>query len=164
MKTFTKRFNKTKRGISPLIATVLLIGFVVAAFGVVMLWTRGFVEELQEKRGAEGTARLDCASDVEIGIRDLTFGGGQLTAVVENKRGRVDGFIFVVRGDTDSSSEEISTGIEPGGIANIDVAYDSVKVGQPDKIDVIPRLKLGKGVYQPCPDQKITWKVRIGEE
>lgn len=152
---------KQKRGISPLIATVLLIGFVVAAAGVVMLWTRGFVGELQTKKGAEGTARLSCATDVEIGLRDLTFGSGQLTAAVENKRGKVDGFIFVVRGDTDSSSVESSIGIESGGIANIDIAYDSLKVGQPDKIDVIPRLKLGKGIYQPCPDQKVTWNVKI---
>jgi len=163
MKTFTKSFNKTKRGISPLIATVLLIGFVVAAAGVVMLWTRGFVEELQEKRGAEGTARLDCASDVEIGLRDVFVLAGQLKAVIENKRGRVDGFIFVVRGDTDSSSVESSIGIEPGGIVNIDVNYDNIKVVSPEKVDVIPRLKLGKGVYQPCPDQKITWKFDISK-
>lgn len=150
-----------KRGISPLIATVLLIGFVVAAAAVVMIWTRGFVEELQEKEGGQSSARLSCATDVEIGVRDLTFGSGQMTVVVENKREKVDGFIFVVQGSSDSDSVESATTLESGGIANIDLSYDNIKVGQPDKIDVIPRLKLGRGVYQPCPDKKITWKVRI---
>lgn len=150
-----------KRGISPLIATVLLIGFVVAAAAVVMIWTRGFVGELQEKEGGQSSARLSCATDVEIGVRDLTFGSGQMTVVVENKRGKVDGFIFVVQGATDSASVESATTLESGEIANIDFSYDSITVGQPDKVDIIPRLKLGKGVYQPCPDKKITWKVRI---
>ena len=96
-------------------------------------------------------------------MRDVFVLAGQLKAVIENKRGRVDGFIFVVRGDTDSSSVESSIGIEPGGIVNIDVNYDNIKVVSPEKVDVIPRLKLGKGVYQPCPDQKITWKFDISK-
>lgn len=150
-----------KRGISPLIATVLLIGFVVAAAAVVMLWTRGFVGELQEKKGAQSSARLSCATDVEIGVRDLTFGSGQMTVVVENKRENIDGFIFVIQGATDSSTIESATTLESGGIANVEFSYDSIKVGQPGKVDVIPRLKLGRGVYQPCPDKKITWNVKI---
>ncbi len=151
-----------KRGISPLIATVLLVGFVVAATAVVILWTRGFVEELQEKKGTEGSARLSCATDVEIGLRDVSFGAGKVNAVIENKRERIDGFIFVVHGPAGTDSIESASSVDAGGIGNIEVSYDSTKIGgAPQDVDVIPRLKLGKGVYQPCPDQKLTWNFKI---
>lgn len=49
-----------KRGISPLIATVLLIGFIVALVAVVMLWGKGFIQEKAEKEGALAQAQLGC--------------------------------------------------------------------------------------------------------
>ena len=151
-----------KRGISPLIATVLLIGFVVAAAAVVMLWTRGFVGELQEKRCAEGAAKFSCSTDVEIGLRDASFGSGKVNAVVENKRQKIDGFILVVHGPAGTDSIESTSGIEAGGIGNLELDYDNTKTGGvPQSLDVIPRLKLGRGVYQPCPDQKLTWNFKI---
>lgn len=62
-----KRGNK--KGISPLIATVLLIGFVVAVAAVVMLWGKGFVKERAEKEGALSQAQLEC-NLIEIEIND----------------------------------------------------------------------------------------------
>ncbi|MDP4012171.1 MAG: hypothetical protein Q8R00_01010 [Candidatus Nanoarchaeia archaeon] len=151
-----------KRGVSPLIATVLLIGFVVAAAGVAMLWTRGFVEEIQEKQGAQGGARLSCATDIQIGVREASFGSGIVQVTVENYKQRVDGFIFVVHGPGGTSSEESVTGVDAGGLNQIQVDYDTIKTGgNPQKVDVIPRIKLGKGAYQPCPDKKITWNFKI---
>lgn len=146
-----------KRGISPLIATVLLIGFVVAVAGVAMMWTRGFVGEIQEKRGAEATASLSCSTDVKITVRSADYG----TVSVQNDRGRIDGFLLVISGDGGSQTIESTSGVDSGGILNIEFEYDSsLTGGLPKKLDVIPRIKLGKGVYQPCPNQKITWNYK----
>ncbi len=156
-----------KRGISPLIATVLLIGFVVAAAAVAMLWTRGFVGELQEKKGAEAGARLSCATDVQITVTEASASGGEVRVTVENNRERIDGFLLVVHGPAGTDTAESTTGVDAGGINDISASYDQTalasldKPGGATKVDVIPRLKLGKGVYQPCPDQSITWNFAI---
>ncbi len=52
-----------KKGMSPLIATVLIIGFTVALAGVIMLWGYEFIESLQEP--------TVCTS----GVEGLDFGG-----------------------------------------------------------------------------------------
>lgn len=59
--------DRGKKGISPLIATVILIGFVVAIAAVVMLWGRGIVEETAEKQGEISQAKLAC-QDVDFKI------------------------------------------------------------------------------------------------
>jgi len=145
-----------KRGISPLIATVLLIGFVVAAAAVAMIWTKGFVGELQEKRGAEATARLSCETDIGITVGTVESN----TVTVENLKGRIDGFLIVIYGPDGSDTFESTIGTDEGGIVDVPYEYDSGVIGglQTEKIDIIPRIKLGKGVYQPCPNQKVTWK------
>ena len=60
--------NMKKRGISPIIATLILIAFVVVIIGIVTLWGRGVYEERAEKSGELANAQLDCvnaAIDVE---------------------------------------------------------------------------------------------------
>lgn len=52
--------KRGKKGISPLIATVLLIGFVVAVAAIVMVWGKGFIKERAEKEGALSQAQLEC--------------------------------------------------------------------------------------------------------
>ena len=61
--------KRGKKGISPLIATVLLIGFVIAVAVIVMTWGKGFVKERAEKEGALSQAQLQC-NQVEIEIDD----------------------------------------------------------------------------------------------
>ena len=46
-----------KKGITPLIATVLLIGFTVALAGIVITWGGGFVERIQS--GTDERTALD---------------------------------------------------------------------------------------------------------
>lgn len=64
-----------KRGVSPLIATVLLIAFAVALGAIVMNWGRTYVEDTQEfaREGSEGD--LVCSSPENIGfeIRKVSF-------------------------------------------------------------------------------------------
>lgn len=58
-----------KRGISPLIATILLIGFAIAIAAVVFTWGRGYVTETAEKEGSLSQAQLEC-NQVEIEINE----------------------------------------------------------------------------------------------
>lgn len=58
-----------KRGISPLIATILLIGFAIAIAAVVFTWGRGYITETAEKEGSLSQAQLEC-NQVEIEITE----------------------------------------------------------------------------------------------
>ena len=65
-------FIKNKRGISPLIATVLLVSFVVILAIVILLWGKEYVTELMEKRGEVAAIKLKCENiEIEVlGIQD----------------------------------------------------------------------------------------------
>lgn len=136
-----------KQGISPLIASVLVIGMVIVAASIVFFWGRGFTEEIIEKEGAISQQRLNCATDIKINV--VRESGGQLT--VENLgSGRVDAFSVVV----DGQATEEPTSIDPGNTAQIG---HSANPGQ--KVDIIPKIRIGAGIFQPCSSQKITYKV-----
>lgn len=57
---------KSKRGVSPLIATVLLIAFAVALGAVVMNWGRGYVEDTAQVARQKSDAEVKCSTDVDI--------------------------------------------------------------------------------------------------
>ncbi|HLC59192.1 MAG TPA: archaellin/type IV pilin N-terminal domain-containing protein [archaeon] len=58
------------KGISPLIATVLLIGFTVAISGIVSIWAKQFAQTNVDLVNKEATARINC-----------TFGAVTLSSV-----------------------------------------------------------------------------------
>ncbi len=61
-----KKLNK--KGISPLIATVLLIGLVIAIIATIMLWSRSIIKEEIEKRAQIATGKLACLTEIEIAV------------------------------------------------------------------------------------------------
>ncbi len=73
--------NKNKKGVSPLIATVLLIAFTVALGAVVMNWGRSYVTETAEKVKTSSDIELSCEQDVGIDwisisdVPQLCYGG-----------------------------------------------------------------------------------------
>ena len=62
------RFFKNKRGISPLIATVLLIAFAVALGAVVMNWGRSYIESTQNQVQQQGQTEIKCSTDVKLQV------------------------------------------------------------------------------------------------
>ncbi len=103
---------KNKKGISPLIATVLLIGFAVALAAVVMTWGLDFIQETAEATEDQTKNTLVCASDLSFAISDVSTTEGTIT--IDN-RGQVDikSLIFRIYGvdgvDTVDTSEETIT-------------------------------------------------------
>lgn len=140
-----------KRGISPLIATVLLVGIAVAAAAMVFLWSQHFTKDIQEKQGAIAEQRLSCATDVTIDV--LGVESGFIT--VENKgRGKIDAFLLrLTNQDGSATNQELQVSIEQGGVKKLPFS------GNPKKIDVIPKLRISEGVFQPCSDQRITYSI-----
>lgn len=57
-----------KKGISPLIATVLLIGFTIVIAAGIILWWTGSVKSFIDKDGAEQAAQIKCATETALSV------------------------------------------------------------------------------------------------
>jgi len=91
---------KNKKGISPLIATVLLIGFAVALAAVVMTWGLDFIKQTEQKTEEQTTHTLICASELSFEISDAECydsnaeTGGSIS--IDN-RGQIDIVSLIIR-------------------------------------------------------------------
>ncbi|MEA3430589.1 MAG: archaellin/type IV pilin N-terminal domain-containing protein [Nanoarchaeota archaeon] len=155
---------KSKRGISPLVATLLLIGFAVALGGVVMSWGQNIVEE-----GAAGHA--SCV-DVNVKVQSLPgigkkvcYGGvgpgGFIDFVLENDAPfAVDGVNVWIFGQafdhsnivkvTDVSGLDIKAGEPYVG----HILYDFTRFGTITSVHLVPKV-LQKDSYVLCHDQAV---------
>ena len=59
-----------KKGISPLIATILIIGFTVALAAVIMTWGQSFTKSITKGTESTTNEQLACANDVKFNIGD----------------------------------------------------------------------------------------------
>ena len=128
--------NYNKRGISPLIATVLLIGFTVAVAAVVIFWSRNFVKEKADKEGALSEKRLEC-ENVEIDVQSIDKVNRKIS--IDNKGNEaIDGFIMrVVSGGV--GAEKVIQKIGESNSAAITYSFEGLSSNA--KIDLIPALK-----------------------
>ena len=70
-----------KKGVSPLIATVLLIAFAVALGAVVMNWGRGYVEDTAEFASKTSSREVQCSTEIDLEIIKI---GGKKQVCVDN--------------------------------------------------------------------------------
>ncbi|MFC1691208.1 archaellin/type IV pilin N-terminal domain-containing protein [Nanoarchaeota archaeon] len=161
-----KIFSK-KRGVSPLVATVLLIGFAVALGAIVMNWGKDYVEQ-----SADTLTQATIRCSVDTGLSFAILEGkpvicgkvldpenpainGSLEFLVEN------GFVaeidaLQVRLIGSKSLEPVSLVVpesllEKGGSKFMTFSYDDDKLGSIRQIKIIPLLRIDEDVV-PCPD------------
>lgn len=60
----------SKRGISPLIATVLIVGFTIALAAIVITWGQTFTRQLQQETETSSNQQIICATEVVFEITD----------------------------------------------------------------------------------------------
>jgi flagellin-like protein len=75
---------KNKRGISPLIATVLIIGFTVALAAVIMTWGQSFSKSMSQSTEQTTNVQLACAQDVQFEVQAVCWDGSALRLTVAN--------------------------------------------------------------------------------
>ena len=103
---------RKKRGISPLIASVLLIGFVIAVAAMLFIWWGDFVKQKAIKEGLQNDAQRDCMSYVDIDVKsaEISTDGVELIFVINNKGSKsLTGFRFRI-----DDSGEVKTITAPG--------------------------------------------------
>jgi flagellin-like protein len=151
----TRKINISRKGVSPLIATVLLIALTIAAFLAIFAWSKGFIKEQVEKNGQ--LVDTQCQS---IAFDAIMQGN---TVYVTNK-GNVVVYGFNIRGEKDGTTKLFFLRTESGklGIGEVDnLDLSSVPtIGDYSKISLIPVL-LGRGTNSgtgklfTCPQEKV---------
>ncbi|MBU4242420.1 MAG: hypothetical protein KKA65_00610 [Nanoarchaeota archaeon] len=156
-----KRFrkNNVKRGVSPLIATILLVGFTVSIVTLTILWSSGYVQERAQKEDKLAEARLNC-ENIKFTVIEAYQSGSELFMTLENQAiTKIDAFILRIYGDTGEveavdlrqNLKELETKKVNLGTADFDVGV----VQTITTVDIIPQIKAGKATYVPCSGKHI---------
>ena len=150
---------KSKKGVSPLIATILLIAFAVALGSVVMNW--GFTLTISKS--------AEICNSVEIKIRnidgsEICFGGfaqnGYVNFIVDNTGATdINGLAIWIVGDKGTKLSDIDNiFLKKGSLydkKDKEVSYDFTKYGNIKQIQLIPKIK-SEEVLKPCPNKAVT--------
>ncbi|MBI4447482.1 hypothetical protein HY643_00730 [Candidatus Woesearchaeota archaeon] len=148
----TKNFRK--KGVSPLVATVLLVGFTVVLVALIMIWGKNYLEEKAQKEATLAKTQIEC-QQVDFRINSAKAGANLILDIKNLKDARIDGFIFRI-GD-----EVAETGAKKeDGLSSLEQKKDLQVLGisavSGATLDIIPRLRAGKGHYVPCSEKMIS--------
>ncbi len=146
---------KDKKAVSPVIATVLLIGITIALAGIVFIWAQGFVKEGAQKRGEPIERACDSVifeADVSLNVSNQN----QYLLEVNNKANiPIYGFDVKKLGEGKVIVHEIlGQTIDVGNSARIDLT--SADVNSRDELLVVPILLGARGDVREshtCADQ-----------
>ncbi|MBT4334281.1 hypothetical protein HOD61_00495 [archaeon] len=127
-----------KKAISPLLATVMLIAFVLVLAILVWFWYSGVIGDYTEKSGIGGDQI--CAQDVSFIISSACNNADSVIIGVENPgRTHIISFKVVINGDT-VETKETSTGVQMGVTAQISATYNATAMGTVQTVKLIPMI------------------------
>ena len=153
-----KRLNK--KGISPLIATVLLIGATVGIFLIVFTLIRGVTVGSIEKStscGTEEAVALDIAAEYQCTNKN----GEDVVEITVTNNGqvKVEGYLFVFyKGDQGKAVPPTLNPAKPGQQSINDIAIADAANDCPDRIEVYPGVvkeAKDQAKFLVCKDKKI---------
>ncbi len=141
-----------KRGISPLIATVLLIGFVVTIAAIFWAWYQSTVEGQAEETAEKTTSQYTCATNVDIKISDPTCTNETISFNIENiGLAELKDFRIIVNG-TSQETLKFSQFLAPSGKIKTYVQYNSSLVQNLTHATVLPMIS-----STTCDEKRVTF-------
>ncbi len=149
-----KIFKRNKKGVSPLIATVLLIGFTIAL--AVLIWTfwGNIIKQQAEKTGAQTLGEFDCASKVSFRVKDVCYETNKLVFDLENTGSTtIDSFSMSITGSSDTVLEKLNIVIKEGEAKQTRLSYDA-NVGTLEEIIVFPVI-IREGAPTTCTEKTV---------
>lgn len=145
-------FNK--KGVSPLIATVLLIAFAVALGAVVMNWGKDFVTSKMDSADRLSNLDLSCSNEINLAIKTIndqstlcyqvSGSDKNISFMLQNTGTKdIDGIKIVVidaTGDNINITSNTSFIISAGSIKKGVIPVHNFSISQ---IEFIPMMKVG---------------------
>lgn len=152
-----------RKGISPLIATVLIIGFTVALAAIIMTWGSSFTKGMQTQAEQSSNIQMKCAQDVALIVDAACISGGNLKVTMKNN-GAMDITNMTARLFADSTTVAVVDGIKticttlttPAGLSKYGIASCTVTLPQGSvtsanikRVEVVPVITI-EGTTVPC--------------
>ncbi len=157
-----KRFMH-KKGVTPLIATILLIAFAIALGAVVMNWGRSYVES------SEAYADKDpCALPLGMSIANVNgkqyfcYDGKDVRFSFENGDvGDIAGIQIIIYGDKDIFASDIpGTATKRGDVTKSAISYNKDVYGRIEQVKLIPKVvKAGTTEEMLCKNSEVVVNV-----
>jgi len=138
-----------KRGISPLIASILVIGFTIVLAAFVLVWGRDIYDYYQEKTTFSNKLEIAC-SELSIDTKNLCVLGSNVTGKIENRGNiNISSIILRVKGEEGASLANL-TGLPVYNVISFNIpislhhynwslAYNEA-VGKPFTLEIIPSV------------------------
>ena len=147
----------SKKGVDEKIATILLVGFIIALLVLGFLWVRGFMKSRASKELALSEKKFEC-KDISITATDVADLGSNVGLTLENKNdAKIEKFIFRLSADEASNTIESFDALNGLEIKNYEISKGALT--EVDEVDVIPWVKVAKGIFVPCSQQHIVVNV-----
>ena len=147
---------ENKKGVSPLIATVLLVAIVVVIAFLIFWWYGEFIQNSLDK--SDSTAEQVCLQEVSFSLSDGNCTDGSTSemkilsfSVANTGDVRIGSFRALVEGES-SISQEIAQGVEQGVSTKLSVLVNKDELGSTLDVEVIPMISAG-GTTRHCTDQ-----------
>ncbi|MDD5254063.1 MAG: hypothetical protein PHG05_03075 [Candidatus Nanoarchaeia archaeon] len=131
-----------RKGISPLIATVLIIGFTVALAAIIMTWGQSFTKNIQEQTEETSGSQITCAQEVMFDVDNVCLVSGTTYRVrIKNdgtkKLEKVHLRFYKSADEVKQIKDQFLTGIESFGIESKDIDSTLSDVKQVEAVGVI---------------------------
>ena len=149
----------SKKGVSPLISTVLLIAFAVALGAIVMNWGSVYVKGQTTNTETSSDRDITCSMDVALEIIQIdnvykicyNNASDQVEFIIQNKgRKKIESILVNLVGNISvPNSQMINQTLEVGYVAKMNVSYDDAVHGVLKKAMYIPKVSVG-GVTVTC--------------
>ena len=142
--------KRGKKAISPLIATVLLIGFVVALASVAWIWYSNIVKEQAEKQSAVLEISSACTSQININVISADANGNLKIKNVGNSM--IHGVRVRVNGEELVTEQEP---LDPAETKALELRYTTIDVREIEVMPIIVR----EGIIGTCSEQAIKYTI-----
>ena len=140
-----------KKGISPLIATVLILGFTVALAAIIMTWGTGFTKRMQTQTEETANIQVICATDVVFDIqsvcKDTESGDYKLLMSNDGKEDIVEWRIRLYQDEATVDSQTLDIPINQFSIGTLIITPGEVIDEGVRKVEALPVIsRAGKDI------------------
>ena len=148
--------SKSKKGISPLIATVLILGLTVVLAALVAMWSTQFTKDTTKSVTESAEIQTRCARDVRLDIKSACNAGGGIYKIVLENNGNQAIFGLKVRlfqNDNTVDSKSVNPNPNPlpaFGVQQITIPATTI-LAAVKRIEILPSIAISANNYVTCP-------------
>ncbi len=145
-----------KRGVSPLVATVILVAIVIIIALLIWFWYNNFLEEQRSKAQVELTQ--ECVQNTEIQVRSASCidAPNEYTITLDLSNtgsSKITSFVFSIDSPMDSTSRESGKVLDPGTALEYTIQINKTELPDvPNEVKIIPVVSKGDHIKH-CNDQ-----------